>query len=142
MLGDEVRYRRGTWYNSAKFFDIEWTTAGWVPALLNFDNTPLDPGPTCAPGSSACRAASRARRSCCKGERVVGFNMLGSRWSHEPMLEWIHERRGLDYVLAHLREAQFDEEFSRRFQVSGAHCEARQAAGFAFEGGLTCKPAC
>ncbi|HET7293330.1 MAG TPA: NAD(P)/FAD-dependent oxidoreductase, partial [Vicinamibacteria bacterium] len=41
MLGDEVRYRRGTWYNSAKFFDIEWTTAGWVPVLLNWDNTPL-----------------------------------------------------------------------------------------------------
>ena len=23
MLGDEVAYRRGTWYNSAKFFDLE-----------------------------------------------------------------------------------------------------------------------
>ena len=31
MLGDEVAYRRGAWYNSAKFFDLEWTTAGWVP---------------------------------------------------------------------------------------------------------------
>jgi len=52
-----------------------------------------------------------------KEDRVVGFNMLGSRFNHEPMLEWIHERRGLDYVLAHLREAQFDEEFARPFQV-------------------------
>jgi NADPH-dependent 2,4-dienoyl-CoA reductase/sulfur reductase-like enzyme len=43
MLGDEAAYRRGTWYNSAKFFDMEYTTAGWVPVLLNWDNTPIDP---------------------------------------------------------------------------------------------------
>ena len=52
-----------------------------------------------------------------KGDRVVGFNMLGSRWNHEPLLQWIHERRGLDYVLEHLAEAQFDEEFMPKFRV-------------------------
>jgi hypothetical protein len=36
------------------------------------------------------------------------------------MLEWIHERRSLDWVLAHLQEAQFDEEFERRFRVDAA----------------------
>jgi hypothetical protein len=50
-----------------------------------------------------------------KGDRVVGFNMLGGRWNHERFLEWIGERRPLEYVLAHLGEAQFDEEFSRRW---------------------------
>ena len=117
MLGDDVRYRRGTWYNSAKFFDIEWTTAGWVPVLLNWDNTPLDPGPGVSSWFQRVPGRFESQRIIVKDARVVGFNMLGSRWNHEPMLEWIHERRGLDYVLKRLHEAQFDEEFSRRFRV-------------------------
>jgi NADPH-dependent 2,4-dienoyl-CoA reductase/sulfur reductase-like enzyme len=117
MLGDEVAYRRGTWYNSAKFFDLEWTTAGWVPVCLNWDNTPLDPGPDVRCWFQRVPGQFVSQRIVLKGDRVVGFNMLGSRWDHEPMLEWIHERRGLEYVLEHLHEAQFDEEFMPRFRV-------------------------
>jgi NADPH-dependent 2,4-dienoyl-CoA reductase/sulfur reductase-like enzyme len=117
MLGDEAGYRRGTWYNSAKFFDLEWTTAGWVPVLLNWDNTPLDPGPDVKSWFQRTPGAFASQRVVVKGDRVVGFNMLGSRWSHEPMLQWIDERRSLEWVLAHLHEAQFDEEFMPRFKV-------------------------
>ena len=45
---------------------------------------------------------------------VIGFNMLGSRWNHTFFERWIHERRSLDYVMAHLHEAQFDVEFGRQ----------------------------
>jgi NADPH-dependent 2,4-dienoyl-CoA reductase/sulfur reductase-like enzyme len=117
MLGDEVAYRRGAWYNSAKFFDLEWTTAGWVPALLNFDNTPLDPGPDVRTWFQRVPGKFVSQKVVCKGDRVVGFNMLGSRWDHEPLLQWIQERRSLDWVLKHLHEAQFDEEFMPRFRV-------------------------
>jgi NADPH-dependent 2,4-dienoyl-CoA reductase/sulfur reductase-like enzyme len=117
MLGDDVAYRRGAWYNSAKFFDLEWTTAGWVPALLNFDNTPIDPGADVRTWFQRVPGQFVSQKIVCKGDRVVGFNMLGSRWDHEPLLRWIHERRNLDWVLQHLGEAQFDEEFTRRFQV-------------------------
>jgi NADPH-dependent 2,4-dienoyl-CoA reductase/sulfur reductase-like enzyme len=117
MLGDEVAYRRGAWYNSAKFFDLEWTTAGFVPVLLNWDNTPLDPGPEVKSWFQRVPGRFVSQRVVTKGDRVVGFNMLGSRWDHEPLLRWIHERRGLDYVLEHLHEAQFDEEFMPRFRV-------------------------
>jgi hypothetical protein len=34
-------------------------------------------------------------------------------------MRWIEERRGLDYVLQHLAEAQFDEEFTARFSPGG-----------------------
>jgi NADH oxidase (H2O2-forming) len=120
MTGDAAVYRRGAWYNSAKFFDLEYTTAGWVPALIDFENRPipLEAGVTTwfqrVPGAFA------SARIVCRGDRVVGFNMLGGRWNHEPLLEWIDERRPLDWVLAHLHEAQFDEEFERRFRVSAA----------------------
>jgi hypothetical protein len=117
MLGDEVVYRRGAWYNSAKFFDLEWTTAGFVPALLSFDNTPIDPGPDVRTWFQRVPGKLVSQKIVGKGDRVVGFNMLGSRWDHEPLLQWIHERRRLDWVLEHLHEAQFDEELMPRFRV-------------------------
>ncbi len=117
MLGDDVAYRRGTWYNSAKFFDLEWTTAGWVPVCLNWDNTPLDPGPDVRCWFQRVPGRFVSQRVVTKGDRVVGFNFLGSRWNHEPLLDWIHERRSLEWVLEHLHEAQFDEEFMPRFRV-------------------------
>jgi hypothetical protein len=52
-----------------------------------------------------------------KDDRVVGFNMLGTRWNHEPLVEWIEERRPLEWVRQHLAEAQFDEELSERFRL-------------------------
>jgi hypothetical protein len=58
-----------------------------------------------------------SQRIVVKVDRVVGFNMLGSRWNHEPLLQWIEERRPLEWVLKHLHEAQFDEELSPRFRV-------------------------
>jgi hypothetical protein len=85
MLGDAAVYRRGTRYNSAKFFDLEYTTAGWVPVRLDWDNTPLDPGPDVRTGSSA-RPALESQRVVCRGQHVIGFNMLGGRWNHEVML--------------------------------------------------------
>jgi NADPH-dependent 2,4-dienoyl-CoA reductase/sulfur reductase-like enzyme len=117
MLGDDVRYRRAAWYNSAKFFDLEYTTAGWVPALLNWDNTPLAAGPEIRQWFQRVPGRFESQRVVLKGDRVVGFNMLGGRWNHEPLLRWIDERRGLEYVLARLEGAQFDEELTPRFRV-------------------------
>ena len=117
MLGDDIAYKRGTWYNSAKFFDLEWTTAGFVPVCLNWDNTPIDPAADVRCWFQRVPGQLVSQRVVMKGDRVVGFNFLGSRWNHEPLLQWIHERRSLDYVLEHLQEAQFDEEFMPRFRV-------------------------
>jgi len=116
MLGDAAVYRRGTWYNSAKFFDLEYTTAGWVPVRLDWDNTPLDPGPDVRDWFQRTPGRFDSQRVVCKGQRVVGFNMLGGRWNHEVMLEWIDSRRTLAYVLDHLGEAQFDEELGPRWR--------------------------
>jgi NADPH-dependent 2,4-dienoyl-CoA reductase/sulfur reductase-like enzyme len=117
MLGDDVAYRRGTWYNSAKFFDIEYTTAGWVPATMGPDGNPVAPPPDLRSWFQRVPGRFESQRIVVKGDRVVGFTMLGSRWNHEALLDWIHERRPLDWVLKHLEEAQFDEEFSPRFRV-------------------------
>jgi NADPH-dependent 2,4-dienoyl-CoA reductase/sulfur reductase-like enzyme len=117
MLGDDVRYRRGTLYNSAKFFDLEYTTAGWVPVGLGPDGRPLAAEPGVRTWFQRVPGRFESQRVVVKDGAVVGFNMLGSRWNHEPLVEWIHERRPLDWVLAHLAEAQFDEELERRFRL-------------------------
>jgi NADPH-dependent 2,4-dienoyl-CoA reductase/sulfur reductase-like enzyme len=117
MLGDDVAYRRGTFYNSAKFFDIEYTTVGRVPASVGPDGDPVAPPAGLATWRQRVPGRLESQRIVVDGDRVVGFSMLGSRWNHEALLEWIDERRPLDWVLRHLGEAQFDEELWPRFRV-------------------------
>ena len=117
MAGDAAVYRRGTWYNSAKFFDLEYTTVGWVPVLIDFENRPLPVAADVRTWFQRVPGAFSSERIVCRGETVVGFNMLGGRWNHEPLLAWIEEGRTLDWVLARLPEAQFDEELTKRFRV-------------------------
>jgi NADPH-dependent 2,4-dienoyl-CoA reductase/sulfur reductase-like enzyme len=103
MLGDRVDYRPPVFYNSAKFFEIEYTTVGET------NNAPS--GATSfyyrVPGKEA------SIRIVEHGGAVIGFNMLGSRWDHTILERWIVERRSLDYVLNVLHQAQFDVEFGR-----------------------------
>jgi NADPH-dependent 2,4-dienoyl-CoA reductase/sulfur reductase-like enzyme len=114
VCGDPVVYRRGAWYNSAKFFDIEYTTAGFIPFAR-----PKAPGADPGGWSTWYQAqGGSTQRLVCKDGIVKGFNALGTRWDHEVLLRWIAERRPLAWVLDHLGEAQFDEEFMPRFALS------------------------
>ncbi len=117
MLGDAAGYRRGTPYNSAKFFDLEYTTAGDVPVSVSPDGSPVAPPAGLRTWFQRVPGRFESQRIVVRGDEVVGFNMLGSRWNQEPLLDWIHERRPLDWVLKRLHEAQFDEELSPRFRV-------------------------
>jgi len=103
MLGDKVAYKRPLFYNSSKFFDVEYTTVGKVVNL-----------PTGTP-SLYRRHKTRiiSQRIVHQNGCVIGFNMLGSRWNHNILEQWINERRSLEFVLKHLRDAQFDVEFGR-----------------------------
>lgn len=107
MLGDEVCYKRGALYNSAKFFDIEYTTAG----LVNFPQEGMSEWYQEQPEHF------RSQRIVVQDSRVVGFNMLGSRWNHRLFVDWIEQRRSLEYVLENLHQAVFDAEFSDPFIV-------------------------
>jgi NADPH-dependent 2,4-dienoyl-CoA reductase/sulfur reductase-like enzyme len=115
MLGDSIEYRPPVFYNSSKFFEIEYTTVGRV------NDAPADavnlyhrfPG-----RETSIRIVEH-------GGAVIGFNMLGSRWNHTILERWILERRSLKYVLSALHQAQFDVEFGRMSLESlsavGAH---------------------
>ena len=103
MLGDPVDYRPPVFYNSSKFFEIEFTTVGQVM------KAPADARQffARAPGREATIRLVEHEG------RLIGCNMLGARWNHTFFERWIHERRSLDWVLRRLGEAQFDVEFGR-----------------------------
>ncbi|MEM6926577.1 MAG: NAD(P)/FAD-dependent oxidoreductase [Myxococcota bacterium] len=111
VLGDDVHYARGTFYNSAKLMDIEYTTAGLVNMKVEgeeswyFEET------------GAVRSTTRIVHV---DGRVVGFNFLGRRWDTEVCIRWIEERRPIDYVLEHLDEARFDTEFVPALKIPAA----------------------
>ncbi len=105
MMGDPIDYDPPLFFNSTKFLEIEYTTVGKVVDL-----------------PEGMRSLYRKHPNKDVSQRIIfdestkevqGFNMLGSRWNHNVLERWIHERRSLDFVLNKLSDAQFDPEFGR-----------------------------
>lgn len=103
MSGRPTAYDPPLFFNSAKFFDVEYTTVG--------DLTRLPAGARAVFRKHPTKIITQ--RVVHHEGRVVGFNMLGSRWDHTVLSRWIDEARPLDWVLAHLARAQFDVELGR-----------------------------
>ena len=108
ILGDAAQYARGLWYNSAKLMDIEWTTVGYVNMNIEDEQNWY------FEENGSVRSTTRIVMS---GDRVVGFNLLGRRWDHDILLDFVRERRPLAYVLRHLNEARFDTEFVPQLNI-------------------------
>jgi NADPH-dependent 2,4-dienoyl-CoA reductase/sulfur reductase-like enzyme len=103
MLGDPIDYQRPLFFNSAKFFDIEYTTVGQV-----------NDAPANAEHFFWKHPRQEASiRLVTLGNALIGANLLGARWDHTAFERWVRERRSLAYVIAHLGQAQFDVEFGR-----------------------------
>jgi len=108
LCGDTREYDPGIWFNSAKFFDLEYHVYGEVPSA-RAESAPDAPESVFwkhPDGHKALRIVHREGT-------VVGFNTMGLRFRHRVCEQWIAEERGLDYVLTNLRQANFDPEFYR-----------------------------
>lgn len=103
MSGRPRGYAPPVFFNSAKLFELEFTTVG---ALAEVEE-----------GAESLYAAHPTRsiswRIVHAGDRVLGFNALGSRWDHTVLTRWIEEERPVDWVRENLRRAQFDVELGR-----------------------------
>ena len=108
LCGGHAVYRPGTWFNSAKFFDLEYMVYGEVPAA----RAQQAPG---APPSLFWEHASgrQSLRLVHRDGVVVGLNLLGLRFRHRVCEAWIEQGRSVEHVLTHLRDAAFDPEFTR-----------------------------
>ena len=110
ICGQPTAYRRGIWFNSAKFFNLEYQTYGQAPAE-----------PTAGLQSfywehPSARAALRIYFQAEAPHAVAGFNALGLRLRHAVCEQWIGEGATLGTVLAHLGAANFDPEFTRQHE--------------------------
>ncbi len=108
LLGDSATYARGTFYNSAKLMDIEYTTVGLVNMKLDDEHDWFyeEQGKV----HSTLRIVSQ-------GQRVIGFNLLGRRWDHSVLSAFIEQERSLPWVLDNLQQATFDSEFVPRLRI-------------------------
>lgn len=108
LCGDPKPYAPGVWFNSAKFFDIEYQTYGDVPPACPGDERDLyweDPK-----GKRCVRIRYRAADGA-----VRGFNFLGIRARHQVCEQWIAEQRNIQFVIDNLRALNFDPEFFKPF---------------------------
>lgn len=109
ICGNPFKYKPGHWFNSAKFFDIEYQTYGNVSANpeegeqhFHWESKKGDKALTIAfdPGSY----------------KFLGINTYGIRMRHEVFDRWLTEERDLEFVLKNLRQANFDPEFYARHE--------------------------
>ncbi len=109
ICGERTKYDRGIWFNSAKFFDIEYQTYGFV------GNTPQS-------GERSFYWEDKSGRKCLhivydqNSNAVKGFNVFGLRFRHQVCEEWIRDEGTIDYVLSHLRDVNFDPEFFKQHE--------------------------
>lgn len=104
ICGNRIPYKPGHWFNSAKFFDIEYQTYGWVwaepkenEARFYWEHK----------NGKKCIHISYNKNT----KEFIGINCLGIRMRHEYFDKALTEKQTVDYVLEHLADANFDPEF-------------------------------
>jgi len=107
ICGKRTAYNRGIWFNSAKFFDIEYHTYGYVHPVEREGEASM----VWAKGDRCIRLVYKQ-----SNQELVGMNAFGIRYRHPVFERWLGERRDIRFVLTHLREANFDPEFYREFE--------------------------
>ncbi|HLL94571.1 MAG TPA: NAD(P)/FAD-dependent oxidoreductase [Spirosoma sp.] len=111
LAGKVTTYQPGIFFNSAKFFDIEYQTYGDVAAFLPKDDSEQSFYWEHPAGKIALRINYRQH-----DQAVTGMNTLGIRQRQEVWEQWISKGKPIHYVLEHLALANFDPEFYRQYE--------------------------
>ncbi len=109
ICGNKTAYNPGNWFNSAKFFDIEYQTYGWVfPEALT--------------GHEDFYWVNKKDEKCLhfqfeiENRKFTGINTFGIRLRHEVVDFWLTENKTIDFVIDNLAKANFDKEFSKKYE--------------------------
>ena len=111
ICGNPFAYQPGNWFNSAKFFDIEYQTYGWVFSESKKKDYEAQLHWECK-SDLRCVTISYHRDT----KEFLGINTFGIRMKHEVFDRWLNQNRSVDYVMEHLKEANFDPEFYRKYE--------------------------
>ncbi|MCB7482245.1 NAD(P)/FAD-dependent oxidoreductase [Christiangramia sediminis] len=109
LTGTRTAYQPGNWFNSAKFFDIEYQTYGWVWPVPKAKEQHFH-----WQHESGLKAITISYNS--ESREFLGINTFGIRMRQEIFDLWLNENRKIDHVLANLKLANFDPEFYDRHE--------------------------
>lgn len=121
LCGWPTEYNPGHWFNSAKFFDIEYQTYGWVlpesrrkdyEAHFHWIHEDDD----------KCITVAYHREN----QKFLGINTFGIRMRHEVFDRWLREGQTVTYVMQHLHKANFNPEFYTSYEEEILHSFNRQ----------------
>jgi NADH oxidase (H2O2-forming) len=110
ICSNKMPYKPGHWFNSAKFFDVEYQTYGWVFA---------EPGE----GEAHFHWQHEDGKKCItmnykeESRKFIGINTFGIRLKHAVIDRWLTEEKTIDEVVANLHQAHFDPEFYQRYEM-------------------------
>lgn len=104
ICDNRIEYKPSHWFNSAKFFDIEYQTYGWVWAQPKENEARFywehEDG-------KKCIHINYDKNT----QEFIGINTFGIRMRHDFFEKTLNNKQSVSYVLEHLADANFDPEF-------------------------------
>ncbi len=107
--GAPVPYDRGIWFNSAKFFHLEWQTYGFVPRDVEAAQSFWWQDAT---GRRGIRIVWQSLSGARADTAVTGFHFFGIRARQTACEHWIRTQASVEQTVAELEAALFDPEFT------------------------------
>ena len=106
---NRTAYNPGIWFNSAKFFNLEYQTYGQVSHEETKDEKHF-----LWQSDDGKRLVRMAYNPL--SQVVMGVNTMGVRMRHEVWDHWLNNELKIEEILPRLSEANFDPEFSKRYE--------------------------
>lgn len=109
ITGERTEYNPGHWFNSAKFFEIEYQTYGMVYSKLQ-------------EGESEFIFEDEKNEILLhfvfetESHKFIGVNNFGIRLRHQLFNEWLLQGATIETVLKDLKSANFDPEFYKTYE--------------------------
>lgn len=109
ITGTPTEYDPGHWFNSAKFFDVEYQTYGMVMSKLQegLDEFVFED----AQNEVMLHFVFEKETM-----KFVGVNNFGIRLRHQVFNEWLLQEATMETVLKDLKTANFDPEFYKKYE--------------------------
>ena len=123
VCGQPTPYEPGIWFNSAKFFDIEYQTYGNVPPVLPPESETL------YWEHPEGRKSIRIHYDRQSGA-VKGFNLMGIRYRQAVCEQWLAQGAHVESVLENIGAANFDPEFSPQYEAELAELYYRKTGRY------------
>ncbi|MEL6443906.1 MAG: FAD-dependent oxidoreductase [Bacteroidota bacterium] len=125
LCGQPRAYAPGVFFNSAKFFDLEWQVYGDLNTTLAADERTLYwQHPT---EDKAIRLNYTVADSARNVSSLTAVNVMGIRYRHDVCTHWIEHGTDIETVLQNLGAANFDPEFTAQHEADLVAQYNRQA---------------